>query len=44
MGFAAPDATGFAAAAVMLALTGVWLWMARCVTAWRRGRAAMPAT
>ncbi len=42
MGFAAPDATGLAAAAVMLTVTGVWLWMARRVTVWRR-RAERPA-
>jgi P-type Ca2+ transporter type 2C len=44
MGFAAPDATGLAAAAVLLTVTGVWLWMARRVTGWRRGRAAKTAT
>ena len=43
MGFAAPDATGLAAAAVLLTVTGVWLWMARRVTGWRRGRAAKTA-
>jgi len=43
MGFAAPDATGLAAAAVLLTVTGVWLWMARRVTGWRRGRAANTA-
>ena len=43
MRFAVPDASGIAAAAALLAVTGVWLWMARRITAWRRGRAAKPA-
>jgi len=43
MGFAVPDATGLAAAAVLLTVTGVWLWMARRVTGWRRGCAARTA-
>jgi hypothetical protein len=44
MRFAVPDATGLAAAAVLLTVTGVWLWMARRFTVWRRGRAAKTAT
>jgi P-type Ca2+ transporter type 2C len=44
MRFAVPDATGLAATAVLLTATGVWLWMARRFTIWRRGRAAKTAT
>ena len=36
MHFAVPDTTGFAAAAAMLAVTGVWLWVARRRTVRRR--------
>ena len=43
MRFAVPDASGFAAAAALLAVTGLWLWMVPRITAWRRRRAATPA-
>jgi Ca2+-transporting ATPase len=44
MRFAVPDTTGLAAAAVLLTVTGVWLWMARRFTVWRAGRPANSAS